>query len=499
MFFEIICVIILILLIICYKLIEKPRQIYNALRLQGVPGDPFIPIFGQLKEHRRYYESDKHMEFYMDLEKKHGSRFILPIGPIVNLVILDADLISEVLIKKYAFYKKPKLFRTQIGSVLGPVNLILAEGDVHTRIREMLNPAFHYINLQSLTSLMCQETVKVIESWTNKYSNTYFDIQTEIHKLSLTIICSSSFGMTVTHELTNELCQLLKDAFDALYYRTNHFPIFQIPILNQLPILKKPIIDKLGHRFRSLARQMIEQRRCHMNENHSDQNDLLDLLLTAEDKEGKKFSDEEIENEAITFVLAGHETTGGLLSWCLYILLTNPEVFNDCREEVDRVLNGQIPDYSDLQNLIVIDAVLHETLRLYPPVSIIMRECIREHTTGEEEIRIPVGAGVVFNFYNLHRSDKYWKDPLKFDYKRWIRNSNGLKPKLAHRFCYLPFLAGVRNCIGQNFGLLEAKIVLIIMIQKLNIEIKPDHKVVPHHRITLKAKYGIQAKIQPRV
>ncbi|CAF4341312.1 unnamed protein product, partial [Adineta steineri] len=159
----------------------------------------------------------------------------------------------------------------------------------------------------------------------------------------------------------------------------------------------------------------------------------------------------------------------------------------------------QIPDYSDLQNLIIIDAVLHETLRLYPPVSIIMRECIREHTIGEEEIRIPVGAGVLFNFYNLHRSDKYWKDPLKFDYKRWIRNSNGLKPKLSHRFCYLPFLAGVRNCIGQNFGLLEAKIVLIIMIQKLNIEIEPDHKVVPHHRITLKAKYGIQAKIQPRV
>ncbi|CAF0981393.1 unnamed protein product [Adineta steineri] len=306
MFFEIICVIILILLIICYKLIEKPRQIYNALRLQGIPGDPFIPIFSQLKEHRRYYESDKHMEFYMDLEKKHGSRFILPIGPIVNLVILNAELISEVLIKKYAFYKKPKLFRTQIGSVLGPVNLILAEGDVHTRIREMLNPAFHYINLQSLTSLMCQETVKVIELWTNKYSNTYFDIQTEIHKLSLTIICSSSFGMTVTHELTNEFCQLLKDAFDALYYRTNHFPIFQTPILNQLPILKN--------------QQMIEQRRCHMNENHSDQNDLLDLLLTAEDKEGKKFSDEEIENEAITFVLAGHETTIALNVEKCYII-----------------------------------------------------------------------------------------------------------------------------------------------------------------------------------
>lgn len=499
MFFEIICIIIIILIIIYYKLIAKSQEIYNALRSQNIQGEPFVPIFGQIKELRKYFQLDKQMEYQLELQKKYGDRFILTIGPVVNLVIIDPDLISEILTKKSTHYTKPKLFRTQFGPVSGSINLVLAEGETHAHIRETLNPAFHYANLQLITSLMSDETLKVIEQWINKYSNKYFDIQIELHALSLAIVCSSSFGMNMTNDLTNQLCQSIKEGFDALYFRTNHYPIYQIPILNQLPILKKPIIDKHAHTLRSLAKKMIQERRSNINQNHSDKNDLLSLLITAEDKNGEKLTDQQIENETIAFVFAGHETTGGLLSWCLYILLTHPQVFNDCREEIDRVLNGQIPDYNDLTNLPIMEAIVQETLRLYPPVSIVMRECISEHTIGEEEIKIPVGTGILCNFYNLHRSNKYWEDPLKFDYKRWMRNSNGFKPKLAHPFCYLPFSAGVRNCIGQNFALLEAKIVMILLIQRLNMEIEPDQKVALIHRITLKSKYGIKVKIQPRI
>lgn len=489
----------IILIIVSNKLIFKPRKIYNVLRSQGINGEPFVPIYGQIEQLRKYFELEKQMDYQMDLEKKYGNKFILSVGPVINLVITDPDLIGEILTKKSIYYTKPKLFREQFGPVAGSINLVIAEGEIHSYLREMLNPAFHFANLQSLVSIMCRETSNIIERWLNLYSNDYFDIQTEVHALSLCIICSSSFGMKMTNDLTHKLCQSFIEGFNALYYRTNHYPIYQIPILNKLPILKKPIIDKNAHLLRSIAKDMIKKRRSGRTQRSSGENDLLDLLLSAEDKEGKSLTDEQIENESIAFVLAGHETTGSLLAWALYILMTNPQVFIDCRQEVDEVLEGKIPDYNDLQNLHIIDAVVHETLRLYPPVSMIMREAIEEHTLGEGQLQIPLGTGILFNIYNLHRSNKYWSDPFKFDYKRWMRNSKGFKPKLAHPFCYLPFSAGNRNCIGQNFAVLEAKVLIVLVVQKLDLFFKPDQKTVHMNRITLKAKYGIQAKIQQRI
>jgi cytochrome P450 len=454
---------------------------------------------GQIKQLRKHFQADKQMEYQFDLQKKYGDRFILSVGPVVNLVIMDPDLISDILTKKSAHYTKPMLFRAQFGPVAGSVNLVIAEGETHAWIREMLNPAFHHVNLKSLVSIMAKETSFAIDGWINKNENKFFDLQIELHALSLAIVASSSFGMDTSGDLTTRICRLLQEGFDAVYYRTNHLPVFQIPILNQLPILKKQIIDKNAAALRSLVRDMITSRKLGKTKSNCDGSDLLDLLLTTEDEKGKKFSDVHVENETIAFVLAGHETTGTLLTWCIYILMTYPEVFNDCREEVDRVLCGETPTYDHMHDLHVIDAVVHETLRLYPPVSMVMRECISEHTIGEDRLQIPVGTSILFNFYNLHRSDKYWHDPLKFDYRRWMRNANGFKRKLAHPFCYLPFSAGVRNCIGQNFALLEAKILVAMIIQRLDLEIEPGQKIVPYQRITMKPKYGIKAKARRRV
>jgi cytochrome P450 len=183
--------------------------------------------------------------------------------------------------------------------------------------------------------------------------------------------------------------------------------------------------------------------------------------------------------------------------------MTNDIVLQACQDEVDRVLpNGIEPTNEHLNELVVCEAVLQETLRLYPPAPFIGRRCIRQHYIGSEghrQIRIPKGGEVIVNTYILHRREEFWPRPNEFDYTRWMRDPiTGLKPKLAHPFCYLPFAAGPRNCIGQNFALLEAKVMLAMLVQRCNFEIEPGQKIVPDVRITMRPKYGLRAKVTKR-
>ncbi|CAF5132777.1 unnamed protein product, partial [Rotaria sp. Silwood1] len=151
--------------------------------------------------------------------------------------------------------------------------------------------------------------------------------------------------------------------------------------------------------------------------------------------------------ESLTFVLAGSETTGNLMVWMLYVLMTNENVLQACREEVDRVLpNGIELTNEHLQDLLVCEAVINETLRLYPPAPFFSRQCVREHTIGtERQLHIPQGAIIVVNSYAFHRRSDMWPRALEFDYTRWMRDpKTGLKPKLPHPYAYLPFAAGPR-------------------------------------------------------
>ena len=229
----------------------------------------------------------------------------------------------------------------------------------------------------------------------------------------------------------------------------------------------------------------------------------LDLLLSAVDNEGKPFSDAEVKDEALTFVLAGHETTASLMTWILYVLMTNEHVLRACREEVDRVLpQGGLPTAEHMSELSTIGAVINETLRLYPPAPYFVRDCLREHTIGQGskyELRVPEGSTIVINAAALHRRSDLWPRPLEFDYTRWTRDSvTGLKPKLSHPYAYLPFAAGPRNCIGQNFAFLEAKVILALFVQRCNFELVSGQKIIPEIKMTMQPKYGLFARVSSR-
>ncbi|CAF2496281.1 unnamed protein product [Rotaria sp. Silwood2] len=496
------------LVIIYFKVIRPQKCLYDTFCAQGVNGEPFVPVIGQLPQFLRYRNTDMIMKFQEDLVKKHGNLFVFGFGPTIRLVINEPDLLADVLSRTNAQnYIKPPLFNTVFTPIIGHQSLLVAEGSEHERIRRMINPAFHHVNLKSMISIITDQTVKAIQALFNAFNSDQLkqklvDLQIEFNALTLSIIASSAFGSG--HEAINNckevICQNFGKVLDAIVYRSL-IMVNQIPLISKLPFWKKDVVDKGTRMIGELVDKIIADRREGRSTSLSSGADLLDLLLSAVDDDGHPFTDQQIKDQALTFVLAGSETTGTLMVWIFYILMTHDDVLQACREEVDRVLpNGIEPTNEHLNELIVCEAIINETLRLYPPAPYFTRYCIREHTIGtERQLRIPVGTTIMVNSYIVHRRNDLWPRSLEFDYTRWMRDSKtGLKPKLPHPLAYLPFASGSRNCIGQNFALWEAKIMLAMFVQRCNFELVPGQKIVSDFKLAMYPKYGILVKFSSR-
>jgi cytochrome P450/NADPH-cytochrome P450 reductase len=362
----------------------------------------------------------------------------------------------------------------------------------------MLNPAFHFISLKSIVSIMSNETAKTIDSLLTSSANE-FRMDIEFSALTLCIIASSAFGQsfeTIPGGKEN-MSRAFNEVKDVIAYRSLRM-INQVKFLDQLPFWGKQTIDDCAKKLSEFVDEAIADRRSGKSISLCSGQDILDLLLSAIDEKGEPFSDQQIKDEALTFVLAGHETTANLMSWAFYILMTHNDVLQACREEVDRVLpNGTIPDFEHMADLQVIEAVLYETLRLYPSAPFFVRQCIKPHTirstNNQREINVPVDAMILVHCHALHRREEFWPRPFEFDYTRWMRDPvTGLKPKLTHPYAYLPFAAGSRNCIGQNFAMLEAKVILSMFVQRCEFKLVPGQHIVPEMKgVTISPKYGM--------
>lgn len=179
--------------------------------------------------------------------------------------------------------------------------------------------------------------------------------------------------------------------------------------------------------------------------------------------------------------------------------MTHGNVYQDCLDEIDRVLKyGQPLDLNKLNELEILDAVLHETLRFYPPLPTIRRVCIQDHYIGpaDRQLRIPKGTSINIDVYGVHRLSEYWPDPLTFNYRRWMGDDK--EKHLSNSYYFLPFSGGNRKCIGKSFALLEAKIMLAVLLQRLNFELANNQQIVPDVKLTMKPKSGLLTKITPK-
>jgi cytochrome P450 len=222
-------------------------------------------------------------------------------------------------------------------------------------------------------------------------------------------------------------------------------------------------------------------------------NDLLTLLLTARDPEtGTLFGEEEIFDNVMTFIFAGHETTANTLAWTLYLLSQFPDADARIAQESRSTLQGRAAGTDDLPSLVYTRMVLEESMRLYPPAPLLAREALERDTVGGHVVE--PRTVLLVSPWVIHRHHLLWDDPEYFDPERF---ASGKREKI-HRFAYIPFGAGPRICIGMGFAMQEAVICLATMIQHWRFELVPGHPVMPLARITLRPQYGLKMRLHKR-
>jgi cytochrome P450 len=213
-------------------------------------------------------------------------------------------------------------------------------------------------------------------------------------------------------------------------------------------------------------------------------------MTTADPVTGQTFSTDEMVDQVAIFFLAGHETSASALSWALYLLATHPDVQDKVAAEVATLSDP--PGMSDLSRLRFTRDVFRETLRLYPPVPMMVRE-----NTKPEDLRgraVRPGAQIVISPWHLHRHDRIWDNPDGFDPDRWTREET----KVSQRDGYLPFSAGPRVCPGAGFAMVEGVLVLAALLRDWQFHPVEGRVPVPVAHLTVRSKAGIWLNVTPR-
>jgi cytochrome P450 len=264
---------------------------------------------------------------------------------------------------------------------------------------------------------------------------------------------------------------------------------WSLGLTDWMPTGKRRRFDDARAVLRAAVDHVIQERR------HSDveRPDLLSMLMAARDEDtGEAMTDEQLRVEVITFLLAGQETTALALTWTWYLLSQHPHAQRRLEDEIDGVLDGHPPGYGDLPNLHYTRMVVDEAMRLYPPAWGFSRQALADDTVGG--YRLPRGWLAFVIPYVLHRHPALWDEPETFDAERFSAERSADRPK----FAYLPFGAGPRQCIGNQFALIEAHLIVATLAQRYRLHLVPGHNVEPWPLITLRPRFGMRMTIESR-
>jgi cytochrome P450 len=209
-------------------------------------------------------------------------------------------------------------------------------------------------------------------------------------------------------------------------------------------------------------------------------------LHARDENDGSRMTDQQLRDEALTLLLAGHETTALALSWTCYLLAQHPKALAQLEGELAAVLGGRAPTAEDLPRLPYTEWVVLEGMRLYPPAYGVAREAVTDCEIGG--YAVPAGRTLFMFQWLLHRDPRYWKDPESFHPGRW---ADGLAQRLP-KYAYFPFGGGPRLCIGNAFAMMEASLVLATLVQRYRLHLVTDQIIKPWPSITLRPRYGIK-------
>ena len=393
------------------------------------------------------------------------------------------QLIKDILVTHNRNFTKSRgLERTK--RLLGN-GLLTSEGAEHLRQRRLMQPAFHRERIAGYGRTMVTYAERTRSGWRGGETS---DVAQDMMRLTLSVAGKTLFDVDIEKQ-AEEVGAAMNDVMESFW--TTMLPF--VDLLEKMPIPKLRRAREARARLDRIIYGMIAERRA----SGRDHGDLLSMLLNAQDEEAgdnaaARMSDTQIRDEAMTILLAGHETTANALTWTWYLLSQSPDVEAKLHDEVDRVLQGRLPGVADLPALPFVEKVVTEAMRRYPPAWIIGRRAIAEFPI--DGYVAPPRTIMIMSPYIVHHDARYFPDPDRFHPDRWTSEFRAALPQ----FAYFPFGGGPRRCIGESFAWMELILVVATIAQQWKLRLVPGHPVEPQPVVTLRTKHGMKMTLARR-
>ena len=426
------------------------------------------------------------LAFLLENAQAHGDFIHFPLGLWDVYLLNDPALIKHVLQDNNRNYNKNTIQYNTLSVVTGR-GLLTSDGETWRRQRRLIQPAFHRRRIAQLGDLMVSATRNMVDRW--EAAGVPLDIDAEMMQLSLEIVGKALFSLDLSQS-AGELTRAVLTTLDYVVYRAS------TPIAAPLwwPTRRNGRFLAARRLLNNVIAEMVQNRRAQLAAGQQPPDDLLTMLLEARDPEsGDGMSDTQIRDEIITLLIAGHETVASGLTWSYYLLAQRPDIVDRLQAELDGVLDGRSPAMTDLPQLHLTRAIFDETLRLYPPAWIITRRAIAADRLGSGEI--PANGLILISPYVIHRHPDFWPEPEQFNPDRFLPGADDGRP----RFAYIPFGGGPRLCIGDQFALTEAQLIIAEVARRGRLELLPDQKVVMEPLVTLRPQHGLWMTWQKRL
>lgn len=500
-----VCCALVLLLLWVWRVVNwvwlRPKKLERWLRKQGLTGNPYSLLFGDLREVSMMLKEAKSKPIGISDDivprvvpslhqsmRKYGKNFFVWIGPVPRVTILDPELIRDVMIK-FNDFQKPNSNPLARLLATGVANY---EGEKWVKHRKLLNPAFYQEKLKDMLPSFYQSSSEIMSKWEELVSiegSRELDVWPYLQNMTSDVISRTAFGSNYEEgrrvfQLQRELAELTIEVLQSVY----------IPGWRFVPTKINKRMHEIDREIQASLKGIIYKREKAMKLGEASKDDLLGMLMESnfkviqENKNNKNvgISIKEVIEECKLFYFAGQETTSVLLVWTMVLLSEHPKWQEHAREEVLRVFGKNQPDYDGLSHLKTVTMILNEVLRLYPPVDILTRRVYRTMKLGK--MTLPKGVQLTLPIILVHHDTNIWgQDAKEFKPERF---SEGVSKATKGQVSFFPFGWGPRICIGQNFAMVEAKLALAMILQRFSFELSPSYAHAPHSVVTLQPQHG---------
>ncbi|XP_037683229.1 cytochrome P450 4X1 isoform X1 [Choloepus didactylus] len=469
------------------KLYLRRQRLLRDLR--RFPAPPTHWLFG----HQKFFQENE-MEKFEELVKKYPRAFPRWVGPFQAVFyIYDPDYAKTFLSRTDP--KSQCLHRFLIPCV--GKGLTSLDGPKWFQHRCLLTPGFHFNILKPYSEVMVHSANTMLEKWEKLCitQDTSVDVFEHINLMVLDILMKCAFSKETNCQINGTNDPYVKATFELgkiIFYRLYSFWYHYELIFNFSPAGSH--LHELSQVLHQYIEKIIQDRKKSLKDERNQDNthkrkyqDFLDIFLSAQAENGDIFSDTDLWAEINAFMSAGHESTAGAVSWLLYCLALYPEHQQRCRQEIQGILgNGSSITWDHLAEMSYTTMCIKEALRMIPPVPSISRE-LSKPITFPDGRSLPAGMTVVLSIWGLHHNPAIWENPKVFDPLRFSQENS----EQRHSYTFLPFSAGPRNCIGQQFAMIELKVAVASILLRFKVTPDPTRPPILSPQIVLKSKNGV--------